>query len=519
MSPGRIPRLLAAARAERRELARLRTQVGAGRAVAQRVRIGLGLDEVPDAVTRLESASRLTTGELAGTQASVEWLDARLRELAAVAERDARRIDALEAELAAVAGERRDLVRAGEIVATSSWVERLPPSDALVSVIVPTHDRPALLREAIASVLRQSHPRFELLVVDDGSGPETAAVLAELDDPRIRWFRRERSGGGGAARNVGLAHARGEYVTYLDDDNLIGALWLRAVVWAFEARPECDVVYGAMVHDQRTAPDGLPDLMQLPWDRQRQLLSNAVDQGMLAHRRGRPDLVYDEHLSEAGDWDFVVRLTADRDPARIPVIAVHYRTRHAGRISDGRDMPSASLLTQQRFARRGPLRVLVLEALGTPGAGSPAATAAALERLGDHVVPVPADGDVHRAIRRERPDVVLLAADAALEARLTAWFTAHVAFAADGRGERPHAGPGPTTSLGRWDGGAPFGVRDGGLPLRTALLRALDLMHAEWLGIPAPDSPPGDVRFPVTATADEPGAATVVRDPTVAVPR
>lgn len=494
--------------------------------MAERVRSRLGLDGVSEAVTRLESGVQLVTDELVGTQESVVRLDARLRHLEEVVDRDAHRVGALEAQLAAQqaaqpaeADRLRDLWLAREILTTSIWVERLPPSNTLVSVVMPTRNRPRLLREAITSVLRQTHQSFELLVVDDGSGPETAAVLEELDDPRIRWFRRERNGGGGAARNIGLAHARGEYVTYLDDDNLLGPLWLRGLVWAFQNHPECDVVYGAMVHDYPSALDGLPSFMLRPWDRQRQLLGNTIDQGMIAHRAGLPGLAYDEQLSEAGDWDFAVRITADRDPVRVPLVAVHYRTRHPGRITDNGQMPTVSLLAQQRFARRGPLRVLVVGEPDAPAGASPAAMAAELERLGDHVVRVTPDGstDLHAVIRTERPDVVLLTADPALEVRLVEWFTAYVAFTAGANGEREPAPSGPTTSLGRWDGRAPFGVADGGLPLRAALLRGLDLMHAAWLGIPGPpEELSGDTRFPVTVTHDVPGMVTVVRDPRAA---
>jgi glycosyltransferase involved in cell wall biosynthesis len=84
------------------------------------------------------------------------------------------------------------------------------------TVIVPTFDRPAMLQEAIASVLAQTRPDFECLVVDDAS--PTPPVL--VSDPRVRLVCRSRNGGPAAARNTGLEHARGQFITFLDDDDL-----------------------------------------------------------------------------------------------------------------------------------------------------------------------------------------------------------------------------------------------------------------------------------------------------------
>jgi glycosyltransferase involved in cell wall biosynthesis len=85
----------------------------------------------------------------------------------------------------------------------------------LFTVIVPTYMRRALLEEAIGSVLAQTVQDFEVIVVDDGS-IEPAVVP---DDPRIRVARRPVRGTPPAARNTGLANARGRYVTFLDDDD------------------------------------------------------------------------------------------------------------------------------------------------------------------------------------------------------------------------------------------------------------------------------------------------------------
>jgi glycosyltransferase involved in cell wall biosynthesis len=85
------------------------------------------------------------------------------------------------------------------------------------TVIVPTHHRPQLLAEALASVAAQSFTAFECLVVDDGSATAAAVMPA---DPRFRLIDREEAGGPSAARNEGLRQARGRAVAFLDDDDL-----------------------------------------------------------------------------------------------------------------------------------------------------------------------------------------------------------------------------------------------------------------------------------------------------------
>jgi PGF-CTERM protein len=88
-----------------------------------------------------------------------------------------------------------------------------------VSVILTTYNRTNLLPRAIDGVLRQAYRDWELLIVDDASEEDTAAVVDGYDDERIRLLAHDRNRGAAAARNTGIEHARGEYVAMLDDDD------------------------------------------------------------------------------------------------------------------------------------------------------------------------------------------------------------------------------------------------------------------------------------------------------------
>lgn len=95
----------------------------------------------------------------------------------------------------------------------------LPDATPLVSVVVPTRDRVAMLMRAIDSVLAQTCGDFEVIVVDDASSDETLQRLAAHPDPRIRSLPSVAAGGAPRARNRGIAAARGRYVAFLDDDD------------------------------------------------------------------------------------------------------------------------------------------------------------------------------------------------------------------------------------------------------------------------------------------------------------
>ena len=98
-----------------------------------------------------------------------------------------------------------------------------------VSIITPVFNGAHVITEAASSVYAQTMQDWEWIIVDDGSTDETAAFLEKLDDPRVQIIRQDNAGVS-AARNAGLEQARGEYVTFLDADDVLppDALELRA---------------------------------------------------------------------------------------------------------------------------------------------------------------------------------------------------------------------------------------------------------------------------------------------------
>ncbi|WP_328701679.1 glycosyltransferase family 2 protein [Amycolatopsis pittospori] len=214
----------------------------------------------------------------------------------------------------------------------TQWLDRLElTATPKISVVLPTHDRAALLPRAIASVQAQRYENWELVIVDDASSDSTHKVLAALDDPRIRSIRVTHNRVS-AARNAALAEATGEVIAYLDDDNTMHPLWLKALAWAFGEHPEITTAYGGYVIDD---VEGLPSLLLKPYSRAALLTENLADTGAVAHRAGLEEARFDESLVEMDDWDLLLSLTAERDPLVVPAISCFYSTAAPNRLSHG----------------------------------------------------------------------------------------------------------------------------------------------------------------------------------------
>lgn len=147
-----------------------------------------------------------------------------------------------------------------------------PPSGVTtmtVSVVIPTHNFGHFIEECVASVLSQDVPGLEVIVVDDDSADDTAARLARIADPRLRVERLAHVGVG-AARNHGLALARGRFIAFLDADDRWRPGKLQRQLALLESEPDVGFVFTNFVRfDERgfhreTQFDLVPELATIP---------------------------------------------------------------------------------------------------------------------------------------------------------------------------------------------------------------------------------------------------------------
>jgi hypothetical protein len=200
-----------------------------------------------------------------------------------------------------------------------------------VSVIVPTYNRAHAVGDAIASVLAQRYDALELIVVDDGSTDDTAVRIAAVKDRRLRYVL-GRHAGVSAARNLGVGHATGDVVAFLDSDDLWHPGKLAAEVEFLAGHPEVDVVFSDLEkrHGDRVYPSFMrqtavfserlrgasyPDGLVLePREMLLCLLEEVpVKPSALVLRRRAFDHVggFDETWTSSEDWEFLLRLARD----------------------------------------------------------------------------------------------------------------------------------------------------------------------------------------------------------------
>lgn len=117
----------------------------------------------------------------------------------------------------------------------------------LVSVIMPAHNASAFIAEAIRSVLGQTYPNWELIIVDDGSTDTTPSVVRSFVDKRVKYIREERRGQS-AARNTAMQRASGVYLSFLDADDLFLPRKLELQVRYLEEHRSCGVCYADLIH-------------------------------------------------------------------------------------------------------------------------------------------------------------------------------------------------------------------------------------------------------------------------------
>ncbi len=175
-----------------------------------------------------------------------------------------------------------------------------------VSVVIPAYNRERTVATAIESVLAQSHPDVEVIAVDDGSADGTARVIEGFGD-RVRPLLAPHRGQAPAI-NAGLGVATGDYVAYLDSDDVMLPDRLKLQAGYLDAHPEVDAVYS----DQyRTSPAGTELIKTRPLDRFLILQRCYISRITILHRRSCLDRVglFDETISGSDDWDMWLRMS------------------------------------------------------------------------------------------------------------------------------------------------------------------------------------------------------------------
>lgn len=116
----------------------------------------------------------------------------------------------------------------------------------LLSVVMPTYNDAAYLRQAMDSILSQTFSQFEFIIVNDGSTDNTEEIVRSCNDSRIRYFRNEVNKGNAYTRNVGMSKATGRYIAIMDSDDISLPDRVGLQIDYLEKHPEIDILGGAV---------------------------------------------------------------------------------------------------------------------------------------------------------------------------------------------------------------------------------------------------------------------------------
>ena len=249
--------------------------------------------------------------------------------------------------------------------------DRAPPE---VTVAMPARNAARFVAAAIDSVLRQEGIELELIVVDDGSEDDTAAVVQSLRDRRLTLLRNPQRRGIGACHNVILRHSRAPYIAQVDADDVILPGALRKLVDAVAADPQAGQSHCHFFDIDREG-NATRQSFRRRWhllrqrrrpaiDYRRALLVENVTNALRTYRRSALDAVgpFDEQLTYAVDYDMALRIIDRYRIALVPEF-LYARRLHSGNTTEGLWLQALRFkvmmyVIRRRLIRSGRIRFL-----------------------------------------------------------------------------------------------------------------------------------------------------------------
>ena len=180
-----------------------------------------------------------------------------------------------------------------------------------VSAIIVTYNRPDFAASAIQSVLDQTFKDFELIVVDNGVEIPAKKIVESFSDPRIRYIQNDKNTDCAGGKNIGMKNARGEFVAFLDDDDVWFSEKLELQVKSFEKNPEAGFCFTAVnqVFDHGAKDSVVPDGMDDYYERALSKFSGFLSVTLMIKKSVVRDIGYmDESFPSHTDIEWVIRI-------------------------------------------------------------------------------------------------------------------------------------------------------------------------------------------------------------------
>lgn len=200
---------------------------------------------------------------------------------------------------------------------------------ALISVIIPVYNGEKTIQATLESVFQQTFPDFELIIINDGSTDKTLAKVCQYNDPRLSIYTNIRQGAA-VSRNRGFQYSTGEYIAFLDADDLWTVDKLESQLKALKDHPSATVAYSWTDYINEAGNKLYSgSYLALNGDIYSNLLvRNFLENGSnpMMKRQAFIDIGgFDESLEGGQDWDLYLRLAAKYQFIAVPQVQIYYR--------------------------------------------------------------------------------------------------------------------------------------------------------------------------------------------------
>ncbi|MGE5458064.1 MAG: glycosyltransferase family 2 protein [Methanococcaceae archaeon] len=204
-------------------------------------------------------------------------------------------------------------------------------SNPVFSIITPTFRRPEMLKRNIRSVLSQTYGNYEHIIVDDGNDPETDMIVRSFGDERVRLLKHNLPKGAAASYNTGMKAAKGEFISFLDDDDEYMQEYFEKIIAQFSTSSEIGFIWTGIerVNDREDGSEYI--IRKVVWPAiftdfetgMASATSIGNGYGVCIRKKCLNEIgYYDEELLVGEDTDFLFRLAANYKFATIPEILV-----------------------------------------------------------------------------------------------------------------------------------------------------------------------------------------------------
>ena len=212
------------------------------------------------------------------------------------------------------------------------YLEKGPDPECTISVIMGTYNRTSEIKESIQSVLNQTFPDFELIVVNDGGPDEVESIVRSFHSTKIHYYKLRNNRGHAAALNAGIKLSRGKYIAYLDDDDVYYPNHLEILLNSLKSSGKKFIYSNTIfirgnMENGKFRPDGIKGIWSEKHDKNKLILECYIANLSMLHEKSMFTEIglFSEDLNAVMDWELLLRAALKYDFYHLDKITGEYR--------------------------------------------------------------------------------------------------------------------------------------------------------------------------------------------------